>query len=179
MKHSDKNRAILAELIARSWKEPAFAQELKSEPKKTLLAAGIDIEPALEVVILENAPTVMYAVLPPVSDNAKYQTHIEQASKRISLLPENVELRVVRDSATKSHIILPAAPVFAGSGKLSDEELEQVAGGKTSTSTNQTTQAETTQTAVAETTTIEAAEAVTTAVAYAEVAAVIVPCFIS
>jgi hypothetical protein len=42
-------------------------------------------------------------------------------------LPPGVTIKVVEDTANTVHFVLPAKP--AGSGELSDAELEQVAGG--------------------------------------------------
>jgi hypothetical protein len=173
MKTSDKNRAILAEVIARAWRQPEFRDELKSGPKKTLKAAGMDIAPDMDVVVLENTPSTLYAVLPPLGDQNNYQSRLEKATKRISELPENLELRVVRDTPHKAHVIIPAVPAAVATGQLSDASLEQVAGGKSSTATNTNSVAE------AETTTVEVQTTATTTTVAAEVEVVVVPCFIS
>ncbi len=173
MKTSDKNRAILAEVIARAWRQPEFRDELKSGPKKTLKAAGMDIPPDMDVVILENTPSTLYAVLPPLGDQSNYQSRLEKATKRISELPENLELRVVRDTSHKAHVIIPAVPAAVATGQLSDAALEQVAGGKSSANTNTNSEAE------AETTAVEVQTAATTTTVAAEVEVVVVPCFIS
>jgi hypothetical protein len=107
--------------------------------------------------------------------------------QRISDLPENLELRVVRDTPHKSHIVIPSAPAAIAMGKLSDEDLEQVAGGKshvathTDAYTNEAAMAESSavQTAEAVTTSVEAQDVATTSTAVAEVEVVVVPCFIS
>lgn len=181
MKQSDKNRAILAEAIARSWKDGSYRNELKSAAKKTLMAAGMDIPADMDVAVLENTPSILYAVLPTMDDQSKYQALLDKAVSRISSLPENLELRVVRDTPHKSHIVIPAAPAAVATGKLSDEDLEQVAGGKSHTTTNENAEAETTavQSAEAVTTTVEAQDVATTSTAVAEVEVVVVPCFIS
>jgi nitrile hydratase alpha subunit len=173
MKTSDKNRAILAEVIARAWRQPEYRAELKSGPKKTLKDAGMDIPPDTDVVVLENTPSTLYAVLPPLGDQLNYQSRLEKATKRIAELPENLELRVVRDTPHKAHIIIPAVPAAVAIGQLSDAALEQVAGGKSSANTNTNSEAE------AETTAVEVQTAATTTTVAAEVEVVVVPCFIS
>ena len=173
MKSSDKNRAILAEAAALSWKASAFRKQFLSSPKETLAAGGMEIPADTAVIVLENTASVIYAVLPPIEGQAKYQSRIDQAVKQISSLPETVELRIVRDSARKSHVVIPATPAAVASGKLSDEELEHVAGGKSTVAT-QTNSVQTAETVTTEVQTTET----TTSVA-AEVEAVVVPCFIS
>lgn len=181
MKMSEKNRAVLAEAIARSWKDESFRRMLKSAPKKTLIAGGMEIPADMDVLVLENTPSIIYAVLPPVADQVQFQSKLDQALKRISNLPEAVELRIVRDTAHVSHVVIPAPPAAIASGALSDEQLEQVAGGKSATSTYQTQTGVTTSTVAAEVEAeaVEVQTAATTTTVAAEVEAVVVPCFIS
>jgi hypothetical protein len=187
MKDTDRNRAILAEVIARAWRDPAFRASLKANPKKALTDAGMQIAPNLEVVLLENTPTIIHAVLPPRTDMARFQARFDAAVKRLFDMPDNVEVRVHRDSATRVFVAIPAAPAKPATGELTDRQLEQVAGGKTAAATYQTV--------VGETSVVQSAEAVTTAAAAqdvaavstvagvaevaAAVAAVVVPCFVS
>jgi len=178
MKSSEKNRAVLAEAIARSWREPAFRSQLKSAPKKTLSEAGADIPADMDVVVLENSNNVMYGVLPPLADQPEHKDKFTKVVSLLENLRENIELRIVRDTSHKAHVIIPAIPAAAGA--LSDEALEQVAGGgveATTTNTTQTVEAETTEVTV--TTTTEAQDVETTTTAAAEVEVAVVPCFIS
>jgi hypothetical protein len=127
---SDKNRAILAEVIARSLREPELRAELMRAPKPTLAAAGMEFSPAEKVVILENTPTLIHAILPSVAEQNKYKALIDQASAHITQLPEGIELRVLRDSANIVYAVIPPAAAETASTELSDEALEAVAGGK-------------------------------------------------
>lgn len=181
MKLSEKNRAVLAEAIARSWKDDNFRRMLKGAPKKTLAAGGMEIPADMDVIVLENTASIIHAVLPSIADQSRFQAKLDQALKRISSLPETMELRVVRDTAHVSHIVIPAAPSAVASGALSDEQLEQVAGGKSATSTYQTQTTATTSTVAAEVEAeaVEVQTAATTTTVAAEVEAVVVPCFIS
>ncbi len=187
MKDTDRNRAVLAEVIARSWREPAFRNALKANPRKALTDAGMQIPANVEVVLLENSPTIVHAVLPPRSDMARFQSRFDAAVKRLAVLPDDVEVRVHRDSATRIFVVIPAAPAKAATGELTDRQLEQVAGGKTAAATYQTVVGETSVVQSAEAvSTAEAAQdvaAVSTVAAAAEVAAavaaVVVPCFVS
>ena len=80
---SDKNRAILAELKAKSLEDVEFRKKLIDNPKGVLKDAGVDI-------------------------------------------PEGGEIKFVENTANVNYIVLPYAPK---SGKLSDDDLEAVAGG--------------------------------------------------
>jgi hypothetical protein len=167
MKSTEKNRAVLAEAIARAWKDDNFRRMLKAAPKKTLIAGGMEIPADMDVIVLENTLSIIHAVLPTIADQERFQSKLDQAFKLISNLPATMELRVVRDTDHVSHMVIPAAPSAVASGALSDDQLEQVAGGKTGTSTVQTQTTATTTTVGAE---AEVAVAV---------AVVVTPCFIT
>jgi hypothetical protein len=199
MKESDKNRAIVAEVIARGWREPAYMSQLRQNPKSVLQQAGASIPANTEVVLLENSPTVINAILPAMGDMAKYESRIQKAVQMLKDLPEDMEVHLHRDSATRAFIVVPERP--SDGGELTDAQLEHVVGGKGGShkppppppppavgvvsvsnavnATNVASVAEGVTGAVA----VEEAAAVTTAVGVAEVAgavaAVVVPCFIS
>lgn len=191
MKESDKHRAIIAETVARGWREPAFLSEFRQNPKMTLQKAGMDIPATMEVVVLENSPTVINAVLPPKGDMQRYEARMQKAVKMLADLPEDMEVHLHRDSAIRSFIIIPEAPSHGG--ELSDAQLEQVVGGKGSSphkdvavtvnNVATATQGVTLAVAVTGAAAVEEVAAVTTAAGVAEVAgavvAVVVPCFIS
>lgn len=193
MKDNDRNRAIIAEVIARVWREPAYRDQLKKNAKQVLQQAGMTIPANMEVVVLENTPTVVNAVLPPKADMQRFAPRIQKAVQLLSDMPDNLEVRVRRDSATRSFLVIPALPAQIKPGELSDAQLEQVAGGKgggkpvTGVAAVQTAIGVTTAVAAAEAVTVTAAAqdavAVTTAAGVAEVAAavaaVVAPCFIS
>jgi hypothetical protein len=187
VKDTDRNRAVLAEVIARSWRDSAFRASLKANPKQALITAGMQIPADVEVVLLENTPTMVHAVLPPRQDMARFQSRADTAMRQILNMPDELEIRFHRDSARRIFVVIPAAP-RAGTGALSDRDLERVAGGgATTTATVQTVVGVTTAVQTAEAVTTAAAAqdavAVTTAAAVAEVAAavaaVVAPCFVS
>jgi len=199
MKESDKNRAIIAEAVARGWREPKYLSELRQNPKETLKKAGLTVPASMEVVLLENSPTVINAILPPKGDMARYEARMQKAVKMLAELPEDMEVHLHRDSAIRSYIVVPEAP--AHGGELTDAQLEQVVGGKGGSSsapkigtvnvtnavnvTNVATVAEGATIAVGVTgaVAVEEAAVATTVGGVAEVAgavvAVVVPCFIS
>ena len=181
MKDSDRNRAVIAEVIARVWREPAFRDQLKKNPKQTLTQAGMTIAASMEVVVLENTPTVIHAVLPPKADMQRYASRLPKAVALLSDMPDTIEVRVHRDSAARSFLVIPAVPAAVKTGELTDAQLEQVAGGKGAARhggvavDTTTTHAFVVQTSFTVSTTVTTGEAVTEAV----VAAVVAPCFIS
>lgn len=89
--------------------------------------------------MLENSESVLNSVLPSKRAEADSQAKIDAAIKTITSLCDDKELRIVRDSATVSHIVIPVVPVASACGNLNDEQLEHVAGGKGTESTITTT----------------------------------------
>jgi hypothetical protein len=53
-------------------------------------------------------------------------------------LPEDVEVRVVEESAQSIYLVLPVRSADLQTGELSDQDLEQVAGGDLSTDSGST-----------------------------------------
>ena len=131
MKESQKNRAIIAEVIARAWREPAYMSQLRQNPKSGLEKAGASIPAKMDVVLLENTPTLINVILPPPAEAAKYETRMQAAAQLLKDLPEDMEVHLHRDSEVRAFIVLPQAPTKGG--ELSDKQLEAVVGGKGST----------------------------------------------
>jgi len=183
MKDSDKNRAILAEVIARSWRDREYHGKLRQNPRLVLEQAGAVIPAGMEVVLLENTPTVINAVLPPMGEMDKYAARIQTAVKMLEVLPEDMEVHLHRDSATRAFIVFPVPPVAAGD--LTDKQLEGVVGGKGSpfdalVGVFQKVSAPDVSVSTSNTA-VQTTYTVSTAVLGAEIAiaAVVVPCFIS
>jgi selenocysteine lyase/cysteine desulfurase len=180
---TDKNRAIVAEIVSRAAHDAQARAALKAAPRATLLEAGIELDPDEDVAILENTTTLINAILPQIALQDKFKPVLDGLAQRIMDFPEGIELRVVRQTAKKFYLALPAMATDSPSTELTDEALEAVAGGKGGGKTsNVTVQTQvTTTTTVAE---VETAAAAVTSVGAAvevavAVAAVVVPCFIS
>jgi hypothetical protein len=128
MKENVKNRAIIAEVIARAWREPAYMSQLRQNPKRVLEQAGASIPPTMDVVMLENTPTLINVILPPRAQTSKYEARMQAAAQLLKELPEDMEVHLHRDSDVRAFIVVPEAP--AKGGELSDKQLEAVVGGK-------------------------------------------------
>ena len=175
MKTSNKNRAVLAEVIAKAMRDPQFRAELKRAPKQTLVAAGAEIAPNVNVEILENTDKVVFGVLPPHADQQQYQAKLDEEVKKLNKLPEHVEVRIKRDTPDLAYLIIPKPRTPAAGGRgtgARGEELDAVA---VSAAAIQTTAAATTVAVVEEVNV--AAEAAAASVAV--VVAVFVPCFVT
>lgn len=64
LKEGPEFKKRMGELIARSWVDPNFKQQLVSAPKETLASMGLDAPEGVEVVFLEDTETKKHLVLP-------------------------------------------------------------------------------------------------------------------
>jgi len=146
-------------LVARAWADEAFKQRLLAEPAPVLAAQGIDFPPGMAVRLHEDTPTLVHLTLPPPltddpSDEASgpaplaaaAQPYLRLAARargdaafKARLLaepaavlaeqgipvPPGVAVRVLESTPTLVHLALPPKPT----DELSDEQLDQVAGG--------------------------------------------------
>ena len=128
MKESDKHRSIIAEVIAHAWRDPKYLGKLRQNPKLMLENAGVRIPQTLDVKLLENTPTLINVILPPLGEMDKYEARLQRAVQMLKDLPEDIEVQLHRDSATRAFIVIPLPPEHAG--ELSDRQLESVVGGK-------------------------------------------------
>ena len=145
-------------LVARAWSDEAFRQRLLAEPAAVLAEQGIDFPPGLEVRLHEDTPTLVHLTLPPPSEDPSAerpdqaplapaaQPYLRLAARargdaafKQRLLaepaamlaeegipvPPGVAVRVHESTPTLVHLALPPKPT----DELSDEQLDQVAGG--------------------------------------------------
>jgi hypothetical protein len=128
MTEGDRKRAVYAEVIANAWRDATYRGQLQKDPKATLTKAGLSIPPSMDVVYLENTPTVINAILPPKEDAALFQAQVDHAVKLLDFLPPSMEVRIHRDGPDLTYFVLPVPP--RTTGELTEAELEHVAGGK-------------------------------------------------
>jgi hypothetical protein len=160
MVQSQKTRAIMAEVVSKAIQDAAFRKKFIANPKKILADAGASLDPKAKLTVVESTPSICYVVLPAKEYMGMFKDQIRKAKDRLDNLPDGLEVRICQNSSKHLFIALPAA-LADKSGKLSDEALEMVAGGKS----------DTVQTAKVATTAYEAAEVATSAVQIAEAAA--------
>jgi hypothetical protein len=169
MSGSDKNRAIIAETIAKTFENKSLRSEFLTNPKQVLKKAGANIPDSVKLNVLESTENIFYVVLPPAEQNAQFKAKTQASLAKLDKLTSGKEVRIVRNSAKNQYIVLPPAPSTAAGGKLSDESLEKVAGGKASSS-SVTTNVDVATSVVS----VQTNAAVTTVAASAEVGVVAV-----
>ena len=122
-----KNRVIVGQLISQCWEDQKYKQAFLANPEKIFKEAGIDLPAEIRIRVLESTPTITYSVLP-ATLTAEYLAELTKGlSDPKFAVPEGGELRFVQNSAAVNYFVLPVKP--SGTGELSDEDLDQVAGG--------------------------------------------------
>ena len=125
----DRDRVILAEMIARCWQEAAFADEFAQDPVTKLREAGMEIPASKKVSVFRSSDTITYMGL---SYSMKPEDYLAFAKVHFdALLPLEAEheIRLVQSTADYLPIVIPVPPKSFQSGELSDADLASVAGG--------------------------------------------------
>ena len=173
----DRDRVILAEIIARCWSDARFQGEFLHDPKTKLREAGMPVPDPTKVHVFRSDTSVTYLGL---SHTMKPEEYLQFAGEHVkSLLPLGAhhEVRIVQSTPDYLPIIIPVPPKTYLSGELSDQDLAEVAGGGwvwEVTNVATTVEAAAEQAGVAVTTAAGAAEAVAAAVAAAVIAVVLI-----
>lgn len=125
----DRDRVIMAEMIARCWQDPAFAEEFSADPISKLKEAGMDIPPNKKVKVFRSTPDIIYMGLSHNMDANDYYKIAATQFEPLLPLAEGREVRLVQSTPNYMPIIVPPAPKTFEAGELSDAELASVAGG--------------------------------------------------
>src|ERR1041384_192066 len=75
MAADDKWQDTIAEIIAKTWSDPAFKARVKSDAAAVMRDYGLDVPAGLTVRVHENTPTVSHVVLPMKPDNVSIDSH--------------------------------------------------------------------------------------------------------
>jgi len=70
----------LGAIVAKAWKDPAFASRLKSDPKAVLQEHGINLPKNTKVTVLENTDKVIHLAVPPRPSGQLDDEHLKQVA---------------------------------------------------------------------------------------------------
>ncbi|MCP5197257.1 MAG: NHLP leader peptide family natural product precursor [Gammaproteobacteria bacterium] len=153
-------REIWARVVAQAWADESFRQRLLAEPQQVLGEYGFSAAETVKFDIHENTDSDMHFFLPATDagivatleknkEESTVQALLAEALANDNLKqrlladpnavldakglqpPEGIRIHVWEDTPTLQHLVLPKAPETS---ELSDEELETVTGGRSSSS---------------------------------------------
>jgi len=128
MSESEKERAIVAELIVNAWRDEAYREKLIGDPAATLKDAGLALPADCRVTVLEDTSTVSHISIPRLEDVAAGEKEQFMADlARLVPIPAGFELRLHQNTENEHFLVLPLPPHEMEG--LSEEELETVVGG--------------------------------------------------
>lgn len=134
--------AIGGKIVAKAWVDPEFKKKLLADPLETINASfELDITTPLDLVVLENTPTVHNVVvctlcscyprmllgIPPAwYKSIDYRSRVVVEPRKVlaefgTHIPEEVEVRVSDSTADLRFLVLPSRP--AGTEGMSEAEL--------------------------------------------------------
>jgi len=136
---------IGGKIVAKAWVDPVFKEKLIAEPLKTINESfGLDISTPLDLVVLENTPSVHNVVvctlcscyprmllgIPPAwYKSVDYRSRVVVEPRQVlaefgTELPDDVEVRVSDSTADLRFLVLPYQP--PGTEHMSEEELAEL-----------------------------------------------------
>ncbi len=137
--------AIGGKIVAKAWVDPEFKKKLLADPLKTINESfKLDITTPLDLVVLENTPSVHNVVvctlcscyprmllgIPPAwYKSIDYRSRVVVEPRKVlaefgTHMPDDVELRVSDSTADLRFLVLPYQP--AGTESLSEAELAEL-----------------------------------------------------
>lgn len=125
--NSAKNQLIMADVIAKTWNDPAFKADLINNPKSLLQEAGVaGITDGINIKVLENSDTLKHIVLPPEESVEDLKKSVGDFVTGMLPLPAGLEMVLVQNSSTLANIVLPVAPT-GHQGKLDSSHAQVLA----------------------------------------------------
>ncbi len=137
--------AIGSKIVARAWVDPVFKANLIAEPLKTINESfALDITTPLDLVVLENTPSVHNVVvctlcscyprmllgIPPAwYKSVDYRSRVVMEPRKVlaefgTQLSDDVEVRVSDSTADLRFLVLPYQP--AGTEHMSEQALAEL-----------------------------------------------------
>ena len=137
--------AIGGKIVAKAWVDPEFKKNLLADPLKAINASfELDITTPLDLVVLENTPTVHNVVvctlcscyprmllgIPPAwYKSIDYRARVVVEPRKVlaefgTHIPDDIEVRVSDSTADLRFLVLPYQP--AGTESLSEAELAEL-----------------------------------------------------
>jgi hypothetical protein len=113
---SEKNRLLIADVIAQSWKNPEYLRKLVANPKEVLSDAGVEgLSDDVQLRVVENTAKRKHLVLPAAEIQPTTYLHLLSEMLQKSLpLPEGDQIVLMQNTAKVVYIVIPMAPRVSG-----------------------------------------------------------------
>ncbi len=115
---NDKDRAILAMVITKSWKDKSFKKSFLEDPKTVLRNEGLEIPDSVKIKAVEDTSEILYI---PLSQNVDVEEHKDQLLALLKIIipiAKDREISWVRSSENQKYVKVPKTP--------SEEEMEKI-----------------------------------------------------
>lgn len=103
----ERDKTILAMVIARAWRDPEYRSRLLSESKSVLESEGIEFPDDAEIEVVENTSRVTYIN---IARDTTEATSVVSALERVIPVPPGHEIRLVQSTEQKRYFVIPAIP---------------------------------------------------------------------
>jgi hypothetical protein len=128
MTANEKQRAVIADVTVKAWRDKAYHKKLVKDPTGALRDAGLDLPVGCRVTMLENKGNIVHLAIPRLEDMVGVQKERFMADlARLIPVPAGLELRLHQNTDKEFFLVLPQPPQQAE--ELSDAELMSVWGG--------------------------------------------------
>ena len=104
------NRSAVAQGIARAWSDPDYRSQLLADPKAALAGLGLQLDDQLELLAHADAGTVRHVVVPAEGLDDETWTRARLAIERGYRDHPDVEFRLLRNTASTRHLVVPQPP---------------------------------------------------------------------
>jgi hypothetical protein len=138
-------------VVAKAWSDEEFKRTLIADPESVLKENGVEVPEGMEIKVVENTDKLVHVTLPPKPKEGELSDQdlqnvtgvakawFDEEFKRKLMadpksvlkengveVPEGIEIKVVENTNKLVHITLAQ---FVEEGELSDQDLQNVAGG--------------------------------------------------
>jgi hypothetical protein len=103
----ERDKIILAMVIAHAWRDASYRARLLAEPKDVLASEGLEFPEGVEVEVVENTSSVTYIN---IARDTTESSSVVSMLDRLVPIPDGHEIRLVQSTEQKRYFVLPAIP---------------------------------------------------------------------
>jgi hypothetical protein len=120
----ERDKTILAMVIARAWRDADYRGHLLADPKAVLVSEGLAFSADVKIEILENTPTITYVNI--ARDTSEATSLIPILERLVPVQPGH-EVRLVQSTEEKRYFVIPVIPEGLEITLTSEADLSEAA----------------------------------------------------